>query len=197
MYSTKRRNINSKGCDYFIDRHDGKTYIIDENGDVLYETEKNVDYVLEENGILKEQTEDGEYRCIDKNGNEIINGSYKTIKAIGGIVKINSDKQQMLLSRSGEVLEWGENIKDEYVTEIIDGYYYCNSEKNDKACLYDKNGEIVQVKNKSGSYVGHLFLADNDKYFVVNEGNYVLQLEKAFERGIALAEVSKDGKHGL
>ena len=179
------------GNGYILPYTSGGSQILDENGNLLYETEDNLSEVDSTSGLIKKYNDDGS-TLIDKNGNQVLPESYKYIYSEEyGFVEVETDDEiNKIVDLNGNVIvESSENITQKQ------GYFYYDV--NDKYSLYGPDGLICE---NAESYPDNLILQSGSKLLVIKDKDYTFDCGESYVDGFTqgVAKVRNDaGMSGI
>lgn len=196
LQSTK---INGIGNGYFIISDEGMYEVYDETGEKLLSSKDMYTDMESESGYLKIY-ENSNYVMIDKNGDQILPDTYKSISSESkGLVSVQSvTGEYQLVNLKGEVLGSTNDmiapISEPYSDDS--GYYYAKND--DKFDLIGPGGMIVSGLEECPTHC--IVMKDTDA-LVINDGEFSLHMDNKHgeDLGLGLIGMKSDsnGKFGV
>lgn len=165
--------------------------LIDSSGKVSYETKG---YLHGLNGDDKRFTEknDDEVTVIDIEGKQVLDKSYdKVTYASGGLYDVGSGSDEAIVDGSGKVVV--EYSSGYTLKEVVPGY--CVSRANNEYVVIKSGKQIVSLKN--GVVDNLVFKDDSDKYYVLNDEKFNLEIRSVSELAPALARARMNDSAGV
>lgn len=180
----------SFGYDSFAYNLDGKGIIVGLDGDVKETLDSYVSEVTGPDGYYQLKTDDG-YTVIDSSGDEVFDGTYKTIyRVCNGLFAVDDGKESYIVNEDDEVIVEGTHN----LTYVAEGISVVSDDHYNEYTLLFGDEVFVDGLEKDPASYNLVITQDDKKYLNLSTGKYDIELDTVSKLGTALVSGRTEGE---